>query len=99
MPGRRRGGRSLPSRHTTEDANSKLGLLKIDFRNAFNDHFVTCQMFPAMWTEWLFSPNDVAVRSQAHHRVEFGRATRRPSGATLLLLWAVSRERNQRARS
>ena len=42
-----------------EHKGSKLGLLKIDFRNAFNEvkraHFVksACEMFPAMsrWTE------------------------------------------------
>ena len=42
--------------------NSGFGLLKIDFRNAFNDikrdHFVSaaCAMFPAMssWTEWCY---------------------------------------------
>ena len=41
---------------------SKLGLLKIDFRNAFNlvkrSHFVkaACEKFPAMskWTEWCY---------------------------------------------
>jgi hypothetical protein len=41
---------------------SDLGLLKIDFRNAFNevsrDHFVkaTCKIFPAManWTQWCY---------------------------------------------
>ena len=41
---------------------SKLGLLKIDFKNAFNmvdrSHFVksACEMFPAMskWTEWCY---------------------------------------------
>src|SRR6185437_6259406 len=40
-----------------------MGLLKIDFRNAFNevsrDHFIkaACSMFPAMssWTEWCYS--------------------------------------------
>ena len=48
---------------------SKLGLLKIDFRNTFNlikrTHFVksACEMFPAMssWTEWCSGDSSILL--------------------------------------
>jgi hypothetical protein len=53
---------------------SELGLLKIDFRNAFNeikrDHFVssTSRMFPAMssWTEWCYGEPSLLLYDHKH---------------------------------
>ena len=53
---------------------SKLGLLKIDFRNAFNmvkrSHFVkaACEMFPAMssWTEWCYGEASMLLYDHEH---------------------------------
>ena len=53
---------------------SSLGLLKIDFRNAFNeisrDHFIraTCDMFPAMsaWTEWCYCAPTMLLYDHKH---------------------------------
>jgi hypothetical protein len=54
--------------------NSKLGLLKIDFRNAFNevsrDHFVKAvdHMFPAMsnWTQWCYGDATILLYDHQH---------------------------------
>ena len=53
---------------------SKFALLKIDFRNAFNevsrDHFVksTCEMFPEMtsWTEWCYGSPTMLLYDHKH---------------------------------
>ena len=53
---------------------SKLGLLKIDFKNAFNmvdrSHFVksACEMFPAMskWTEWCYGEATMLLYEHEH---------------------------------
>ena len=55
-------------------AHSNYALLKIDFRNAFNevsrDHFMksTCQMFPAMssWTEWCYRDPTMLLYDHSH---------------------------------
>ena len=55
-------------------SKSEYGLLKIDFRNAFNEisraHFVkaTCQMFPAMssWTEWCYATPTMLLYDHKH---------------------------------
>ena len=57
-----------------EHKGSKLGLLKIDFRNAFNlvkrSHFVkaACEMFPAMskWTEWCYGEASMLLYDHQH---------------------------------
>jgi len=54
--------------------SSNLGLLKIDFRNAFNEvsrsHFVkaACKMFPAMssWTEWCYGGESMLLYDHLH---------------------------------
>ena len=53
---------------------SKFGLLKIDFRNAFNeikrDHFVkkVSEMFPAMssWTQWCYGESTMLLYDHEH---------------------------------
>ena len=58
----------------SEHKGSKLGLLKIDFRNAFNEvkrsHFVksACEMFPAMsrWTEWCYGDPSMLLYDYEH---------------------------------
>ena len=53
---------------------SELGLLKIDFRNAFNeinrDHFIksACSMFPQMtnWTQWCYSAPTMLLYDHKH---------------------------------
>jgi len=53
---------------------SRVGLLKIDFRNAFNmidrTHFVkpSCEMFPAMskWTEWCYGESTMLLYDHEH---------------------------------
>ena len=55
-------------------SRSKLGLLKIDFRNAFNeikrDHFVKAvdSMFPAMsnWTQWCYGEATMLLYDHEH---------------------------------
>jgi hypothetical protein len=55
-------------------AKSKYGLLKIDFRNAFNEvsreHFVrkTCEMFPMMssWTAWCYGKPTMLLYDHQH---------------------------------
>ena len=57
-----------------EHKGSKLGLLKIDFRDAFNlvkrSHFVkaACEMFPAMpkWTEWCYGEATMLLYDHQH---------------------------------
>jgi hypothetical protein len=72
--------------------DSKLGLLKIDFRNAFNevkrDHFVKAvdAMFPMM-SNWTRRCDDAALRSPAHHRVVCWGSARRSTWSSVLLLW------------
>jgi hypothetical protein len=53
---------------------SKLALLKIDFKNAFNmvsrDHFMkkACEMFPAMsaWTQWCYGEPTMLLYAHEH---------------------------------
>jgi hypothetical protein len=57
---------------------SNLGLLKIDFRNAFNEikrsHFVkaACEMFPAMssWAEWCYDKPSTMLFCDHEHIIE-----------------------------
>src|SRR3954469_20927251 len=57
-----------------EHKGSKLALLKIDFRNAFNEvkrsHFVKAasEMFPAMssWTEWCYGEASMLLYDHEH---------------------------------
>ena len=66
--------------------DSKLGLLKIDFRNAFNeinrDHFVkaACEMFSFMsnWTSWCYGSSSMLLYDHLHVSPRLGssRATR-----------------------
>ena len=68
-------------------SRSKLGLLKIDFRNAFNeikrDHFVKAvdSMFPAMsnWTQWCYGEATMLLYDHEHimsHALGFSKVTR-----------------------
>ena len=65
--------------HSLRDAlqkhkDSGMGLLKIDFRNAFNEvnrnHFIkaTCNMFPALsaWTEWCYGEHSMLLYDHLH---------------------------------
>jgi len=58
----------------TKHKDSKMALLKIDFRNAFNEvkreHFVkvACEMFPAMsnWTSWCYGDPSMLLYDHQH---------------------------------
>ena len=79
-------------------AESDLGLLKIDFSNAFNQVSrsafmrASCEEFPGManWTNWCYGEQCLAVRSQRDHHVQCRSAARRPLGPALLLFCSGS---------
>ena len=74
---------------------SNLGLLKIDFRNAFNEikhsYFVkaACEMFPAMssWIEWRYDKPSMLFYDHEHIIESCAGAARRSTRTTVLLLW------------
>ena len=75
-----------------EHKGSKLALLKIDFRNAFNEvkrsHFVKAasEMFPGMsnWTEWCYG--EMLLYDDEHIIESCASSTRRSLGPAVFLL-------------
>ena len=88
--------------HSLRDAlnkhkGSRLGLLKIDFKNAFNmvsrEHFMKLsgEMFPAMsaWTQWCYGTPTMLLYDHEHIIwSESGVQQGDPSWPVVFLLWS-----------